>query len=52
MILAAATAIVGVAQLGVIMTARIRGLADAAYLAVPAVALVILCMLAWVEVIG
>ena len=51
-VLAAATAVVGIAQLGIIMTSRAGGLRDAAYVGVPAVAIVVLFVLAWLEITG
>ena len=51
-VLAAATAIVGVAQLGIVVTSRTKGLRDALYVGIPSVAVVVLFMLAWWQLGG
>jgi len=51
-VLAAATAVVGIALVGIIVISRSGGMREAAYVGLPAVAIVVLFVLAWLEVTG
>ena len=48
-VLAAATALVGIAQLGIVMTSRTRSVKDTVSIGLTTVAVVVLFMLAWLE---
>jgi hypothetical protein len=49
-VLAAATALVGFAQLGIVMTSRTRSVKDTVSIGLNTVAVVVLFMLAWLEI--
>jgi hypothetical protein len=49
-VLAAATALVGFAQLGIVMTSRTRSVKDTVSIGLTTVAVVVLFMLAWLEI--
>jgi len=51
-VLAAATALVGIAQLGIMMTSRIRSVENTVSIGLTTVAVVVLFMLAWLEITG
>ena len=47
MVLAAATAVVAIAQVGIVVLTRPRQLRDAVFLAVPTAGLIVLLIVAW-----
>ena len=49
-VLAAATSLVGIAQLGIVMTSRTRSVRDTVSIGLTTVAVVVLFMLAWWEI--
>ena len=51
-VLAAATAVVAAAQIGILATARSGGTRDRIYVVVAAAGAVVLCVLAWLELAG
>lgn len=51
-VLAAATAIVGIAQLGIVMTSRTRDVRDTVAIGLTTVAVVVLFVFVWVEISG
>ena len=49
MVLAAATAVVAVAQIGIVATTRRGGVRARLYVTLPTAGAVVLCVLAWLE---